>query len=83
MRALVLNDHNRQLLTALVNAGGIVLCEDYFLVGFTKSCYEEDSGYWVNTCTAYGGVEEEYSFFAKDGDEIAVECFIPVRLPLK
>lgn len=81
MRVL-LTKHNRRKLVQLVESGGIVLCEEYFLIGFTKA-YEGKCGYWVNTSTIYGGLDEEYGFFIADGCTLDVHCFSPVKLHLK
>lgn len=77
MRVL-LSRHNRRMLTDLVESGGIVLCEEYFLIGFSKSFYEGESGYWVNTGTIQGYTDEEYSFFVREGEQIEVKCFSPI-----
>lgn len=82
MRVL-LTKHNRRKLVELVESGGIVLCGDYFLIGFTKAYHVEHLGYWVNTSTVYGGLDEEYSFFIADGCTLDVYCFAPIKLSLK
>ena len=81
MRVL-LTKHNRRKLVELVKSGGIVLCEEYFLLGFTKD-YQGKRGHWVNTSTTYGGLDEEYSFFVGEDVSLEVYCFSPIELALK
>lgn len=75
---VLLNKHNRRKLVELVESGGIVLCEHYFLIGFVKDM-QGKRGYWVITTTTYGGRDEEYSFFIPDGCSIDVYCFSPIE----
>ena len=79
---VVLTKQNKRKLVELVESGGIVLCEEYFLIGFTKD-NEGVRGHWVNTCSTYGGRNEEYSFFIVEGHTLDVYCFSPIKPMLK
>ena len=77
---ILLNKQNRKSLLELVDLGGVVLYHGYFLLSFSKEV-TAGKGFWIECSDTFQG-ENDYSDFVKQGEEIEVFCFEPVKIPL-